>query len=215
VKVKLGYPVLQANQAIADRNREAFQRHFLLVLNLMSSPGAGKTTFLERWIRLAEDRLRLGVIEGDVATTLDAERIAACGTEVVQINTHGACHLDAGMIARTLGHFDLARLDCLVIENVGNLVCPADFDLGETLRVTLLSTTEGADKPEKYPAAFRHADAVLLTKTDLLPYVPFDLTRFHGTLSRLNPDAPVFQICALTGEGMEQWTQWLLSRRER
>lgn len=213
MKIHLGQPVLQGNQIIADQNREQFCHHNLLVLNIISSPGAGKTTFLEKWIQQERDRLRIGVIEGDVATTLDAQRIVACGAEVVQINTHGACHLDAGMIARSLGHFNLAKLDCLVIENVGNLVCPAEFDLGETLRITLLSTTEGDDKPAKYPASFRQSDAVLVTKTDLLPHVPFDLERVYASLRDLKPDLPVFPLSAISGEGMKCWTQWLRSNR--
>lgn len=198
---------------MASKNRERFRHHKLQVLNLMSSPGAGKTTLLEAWIRQEKERLRIGVIEGDVATTLDAQRVAACGAEVVQINTHGACHLDAEMIAKALSHFDLAKLDCLVIENVGNLVCPAEFDLGETLRITLLSTTEGDDKPAKYPTSFRLSDAVLLTKTDLLPHVSFDPELVYASLRALNPDLPVFPLSAITGEGMEHWTQWLLSKR--
>lgn len=212
MRIPLERKLLQGNQMIASQNRELFRRHSVVVLNLVSSPGAGKTTFLERWIREAKAHLRIGVIEGDVATTLDAERIAACGVPAVQINTHGACHLDASMIARAAGQFDLAALDCLVVENVGNLVCPAEFDLGETLRVTLLSTAEGEDKPAKYPASFRHADAVLLTKADLLSVVPFDLRRFHESLAELNPAVPVFRISAVTGEGMAQWTDWLQAR---
>lgn len=213
MRIEVGRPVLRGNQAIADQNRALFHRHGVLVLNMISSPGAGKTTFLERWIRQARDRLRIGVIEGDIATTLDADRIAACGVPAVQINTHGACHLDAGMIARTLDHFDLAELDCLVIENVGNLVCPAEFDLGESLRITLLSTTEGEDKPAKYPASFRRSDAMLLTKTDLLPYLDFDPERFCASMQGINPAVPIFWISSVTGEGMAQWTDWLLGRR--
>ncbi len=202
-------PVLQGNQLTAERNRAIFRQNKVTVLNLMSSPGAGKTAFLERWVGQAGKRLRIGVIEGDVATTLDAERIARCGAPVVQINTHGACHLDAGMIARALDHFDLAALDCLVIENVGNLVCPAEFDLGETLRITLLSLTEGQDKPAKYPTAFQRSDAVVLTKVDLLPHLPVDLEQLCAQVRQLNPGAPVLRTSAVTGEGFEQWIQWL------
>lgn len=209
MKVTLRHPVLKGNQITADQNRALFRRHAVRVLNLMSSPGAGKTTFLERWIPMIQGKMRIGVIEGDVATTLDAQRIAATGAQVVQINTHGACHLDAGMIDQVLDHFDLTRLDFLVIENVGNLVCPAEFDLGETLRITLLSTTEGDDKPLKYPASFRGADAVLLNKIDLLSHVPFQRERFSAALKDLNPEVPVFEVSALTGEGMDLWTRWL------
>ncbi|HLO04826.1 MAG TPA: hydrogenase nickel incorporation protein HypB [Symbiobacteriaceae bacterium] len=210
MRVKLKQPVLQGNDAAARTNRALFERHRLPVLNLISSPGAGKTTFLERW--LAETDLQVGVIEGDLATTLDAERIAACGAEVVQINTHGACHLDATMIARALDHFALERLDLLVIENVGNLVCPAEFDLGESLRITLLSLTEGDDKPAKYPTSFRWADAVLLTKVDLLPYLRCDLERLSGSIQALNPGVPILYVAAQTGEGMTEWNDWLRRR---
>lgn len=215
MRISLGQPLLQGNQTLAEQNRAIFRGHPLLVLNMMSSPGAGKTTLIEEWIKQTKELLRIGVIEGDVATSLDAERIAACGADVVQINTHGACHLDAGMITRSLNHFDLAKLDYLLIENVGNLVCPAEFDLGEDLRITLLSTTEGADKPAKYPTSFRLAHAVILTKIDLLPYVPFDRQQFQNSLYDLNRTAPVFEISALTGEGMAQWTQWIMRQRER
>jgi hydrogenase nickel incorporation protein HypB len=215
MRIAVGKPVLAGNQAIAGRNRAAFARHSVLVLNLMSSPGAGKTTFLERWLPQVRERLRIGVIEGDIATTLDAERIAACGVPAVQINTRGACHLDARMIERVLCHFDLPGLDCLIIENVGNLVCPAEFDLGETLRITLASTAEGEEKPVKYPASFRGANAVLLTKTDLLPVLTFDVDRFCGAVRELNPAMPIFPISAVTGEGMAAWTEWLMGRWRR
>lgn len=213
MRVVLHQPVLAGNQAIADAIRERLQAEGVFCLNLISSPGAGKTTFLERWLPRVGSHLRVGVIEGDIATTIDAERIAACGVHTVQINTHGACHLDARMIATALDQFDLGALDLLVIENVGNLVCPADFDLGEQLRITLLSTAEGADKPAKYPTSFRRSDAVILTKTDLLPHVPFDVDTFRETVHRLNPEAPVFPVSALRGEGIERWTEWLLARR--
>lgn len=210
MRIKLEQPVLQGNEAAAKANRARFLRHHLPVLNLISAPGAGKTTFLECW--LAQTALRVGVIEGDLATTLDAERIAACGAEVVQINTHGACHLDATMVARALDQLDLESLDCLVIENVGNLVCPAAFDLGETLRITLLSLTEGEDKPAKYPTSFRRADAVLLTKVDLLPYLRCDLDRLTGSIHALNPDVPILYVSAQSGEGMTEWSEWLQRR---
>lgn len=213
MRVPLHQPVLAGNQALADQNRARLRSHGLFCLNLISSPGAGKTTFLERWLPLVRRHLRAGVVEGDIATTLDAERIAACGVQAVQINTAGACHLDAQMVAGALDHLELGALDLLIIENVGNLVCPVEFDLGEHLRITLLSTPEGADKPDKYPAAFRRADAVILTKTDLLPHVPFDFDAFRASLQRLHAQAPIFPVAAPRGEGLERWTEWVLARR--
>lgn len=209
LKVELRQPVLARNEQAAARNRDLLRQYGVLAMNMMSSPGAGKTTLLERWLAASRVELAVAVIQGDVATTLDAERIVACGVPAVQINTHGLCHLDADMVGQALAAFDLAKLDCVVIENVGNLVCPAAFDLGETVRVTLLSTAEGDDKPDKYPASFREADAIVLTKTDLLPHVPFDRERFRRAVTSLNDVAPIWEVSALTGEGMARWTAWV------
>ena len=213
-QITLKHQILQGNQKIAEKNRKVLRDHSVYMINLMSSPGAGKTSFLEYSLRFLKKHVGIGVIEGDVATTLDAERIASSGVEVVQINTHGACHLDAQMISSVLGSFDLNKLDLLIIENVGNLVCPAEFDLGENLRVAMLSTTEGADKVTKYPTVFEYAHAVILNKIDLLPYVNFGLDGFLGALQDLNPKVPIFQVSALSGEGMESWIKWLLERKE-
>jgi hydrogenase nickel incorporation protein HypB len=181
----------------------------------MSSPGAGKTSLLERAIPRLERCLQVAVIEGDVCTTLDAERIARLSVKTVQINTQNACHLDARMVSNALHRFPQASIDLLFIENVGNLVCPADFDLGEHCRLTVISTPEGADKAEKYPSAFQSAHAVLLNKIDLLPYVAFDVGRFREVVSELNPAAPVFPMSAATGEGVADWTDWLLQMMKR
>lgn len=207
--------ILQGNQAIAQENRNLLKKESILTMNVLSSPGAGKTTFLEKLLPKIKERFNVAVIEGDVATTLDSERIAAHGVHAVQINTHGACHLDAKMISGALKHFDLANFDMLIIENVGNLVCPAEFDLGEDLRIVLLSTTEGLDKVVKYPVAFRRADAVILNKIDLLPYLSFDVHQFKADVQRLNPNAPIFLISAVSGEGMEEWINWLQGKMEK
>ncbi|RXT07956.1 hydrogenase nickel incorporation protein HypB [Ammoniphilus sp. CFH 90114] len=212
-KVAIQRDVLWDNKLKADENREKFNQYSILTINLMSSPGSGKTTFLERTIESLQDKLRIGVIEGDVATSLDAERIASLGTKVIQINTHGACHLNSNMIGSVLPHFQLQELDCLLIENVGNLVCPAEFDLGEHLRITILSTTEGTDKVLKYPTVFQCADVVILNKIDLLPYVPFHLESFCQTLREMNPKVQLFLVSALRGEGMDTWINWLVDRQ--
>ncbi|MFC7442975.1 hydrogenase nickel incorporation protein HypB [Laceyella putida] len=214
-QVYLQKSVLHGNQAWAEQNRKLFQKHSVLTVNLISSPGAGKTTLLERTIKDLKKYLRVGVIEGDVATTLDAEKIAAQGVKTVQINTHGACHLDAKMISKIVENIQLSELDLLVIENVGNLVCPAEFDLGENLRVALLSTAEGEDKVLKYPSVFERADVVILNKIDLLPYVAFNLKRFAQEIKKVNPNIPIFQLSAMNGEGMVQWITWLLNECEK
>ncbi|WP_240689450.1 hydrogenase nickel incorporation protein HypB [Ammoniphilus sp. YIM 78166] len=214
-RVMLNKDVLHGNQVQANHNRMLFVQHSLLTINVMSSPGSGKTTFLERTIQCLKAQWRMAVIEGDLATSLDAERIASCGVEVIQINTHGACHLTSSMISSVLPTFDLSELDLVVIENVGNLVCPADFDLGEHLRVTLLSTPEGTDKIVKYPSVFQSSDAVILNKVDLLPYVPFDLKQFHQSLKEINPNVATFLVSALKGEGMDQWIHWLQNQQAK
>jgi hydrogenase nickel incorporation protein HypB len=175
----------------------------------MSSPGAGKTTLLERTAREQGDQLAISVIEGDQETALDASRISAAGCKVVQINTGVGCHLDAAMVAEALHALDPPAGSVVVIENVGNLVCPALFDLGEAARIVLASVTEGADKPVKYPHMFRRADLVLVTKTDLLPYVEFDVGRHAADVKQLSPGAQMLQLSATTGDGMQEWYDWL------
>jgi hydrogenase nickel incorporation protein HypB len=207
--------VLSDNEHAAHHNREHFIEHGVYVVNLMSAPGAGKTTLLERTIDALKERYRLGVVEGDIQTRRDADRIAAHGVPAVQINTGHACHLDARMIHRHLGAFDLGHLDLLFIENVGNLVCPAEFDLGEHDKVMLLSVTEGDDKPQKYPVMFHVARAMVLSKIDLLLHTDFDRERAIREARTLNLDLEVFPLSARTGEGLEAWVRFLEGRIAR
>jgi hydrogenase nickel incorporation protein HypB len=201
--------VLEKNDAIAAANREVFAGRGLFVVNVVSSPGAGKTTLLEATIGRLRDRVRIGVIEGDVQTDLDAQRVARYGVPVVQIVTNGACHLEAGLVAEALDRLPLDTLDVLVIENVGNLVCPAGYDLGEAMKVVVLSTTEGEDKPLKYPAMFRRASVLIINKIDLLPYVNVDLAAMRRHALQVNPDLLVFETAATTEAGMADWCDWL------
>ena len=209
-RINIKHPVLQANQEQAERNRALFRRAGVKVLNLISSPGSGKTSILERTLVILQGRLNCGVIEGDIQTAEDARRIAAVGVKAVQIETRGACHLDGAMIEDACGAFDLNSLDLLIIENVGNLVCPVDFDLGEDMKLAALSLTEGDDKPSKYPLLFMKAGAVLINKIDLLPYLDVDLARIRNTVQSLNPRAVMFETSCKTGQGFEAWTAWLL-----
>jgi hydrogenase nickel incorporation protein HypB len=211
MKVKVQADILGANDALADDNRKLFSEKGVFVINIMSSPGAGKTTLLEKTITAMKDEFRIGVIEGDVATTADAERIEALGVPVVQINTGSMCHLDGSMIRGALGEFDLDALDILIIENVGNLVCPAEFRLGEDHKVMLLSVTEGHDKPLKYPLMFRESSVLVLNKTDLLPYTDFDMDKAVGDSLSINPALKVFPLSCRTGEGLEGWVGWFRS----
>ncbi|HEY3732486.1 MAG TPA: hydrogenase nickel incorporation protein HypB [Streptosporangiaceae bacterium] len=197
--------VLAKNDELAGQNRDWLARRGVRAINLMSSPGAGKTTLLER----TSEAMTLAVIEGDQETALDASRIREAGCQVVQINTGVGCHLDAGMVARGLRALDPPDGSVVVIENVGNLVCPALFDLGEAARVVISSVTEGADKPAKYPHMFSRADLVLVSKTDLLPYVSFDVERHAADIKRVSPAARILQISAVTGDGLPDWYDWL------
>ena len=201
--------VLEKNDAIAAANRAAFARRRLFVLNVVSSPGAGKTTLLEATISRLRDHMRFGVIEGDVQTDLDAQRVARYGVPVVQIVTNGACHLEAGLVADALDEIPLDTLDVLIIENVGNLVCPAGYDLGEAMKVVVLSTTEGEDKPLKYPAMFRRASVLIINKIDLLPYVSADLAAMRRHALQVNPDLRIFETAATTGAGLDDFCEWL------
>jgi hydrogenase nickel incorporation protein HypB len=210
--ILLQQKVLAKNDSLAQRNRDWLRQRGILAVNLMSSPGAGKTTLLERTAAELAGRLNISVIEGDQETALDAHRIRSAGCKVVQINTGVGCHLDAEMLANGLQALDPQTGSIVVIENVGNLVCPALFDLGEEARVVLASVTEGADKPVKYPHMFRQADLVLVTKTDLLPYVDFDIRRYAADLRKVSPGAMMLKLSAVTGEGMDSWYDWLRRR---
>ena len=207
--VELQQKVLAKNDSLAAANRDWLARRGVLALNLMSSPGAGKTTLLERAGEDLAGALAVCVIEGDQETALDAGRIESAGCRVVQVNTGAGCHLDAAMVSSALRVLDPPGGSVAVIENVGNLVCPALFDLGEAARVVLASVTEGADKPVKYPHVFRSADLVLLTKTDLLPYVDFDVAAWEADVGRVSPGARIIRVSAKTGEGMAEWYAWL------
>ena len=215
VQINMESNLLGANDLVARRNRALFADKGLLVINLMSSPGSGKTTILERTIEFMDGRLKMGVIEGDLYTDQDALRIEKKGVEVIQINTEGACHLDAGMVGKAFNQLPSTDLDMVFIENVGNLVCPAEFDLGEDFKAVVLSTAEGNDKPLKYPLIFHQARAILLNKIDLLPYTDFNLDRFREDLARINPSATVFMVSGRTGEGIENWYLWLLEEVEK
>jgi hydrogenase nickel incorporation protein HypB len=210
--VELQTRILAKNDALAARNRAWFAGREILALNLVSSPGAGKTTLLERTIRDLRGQHDIGVLEGDQATTLDGDRIRAAGAPVVQVNTGTGCHLEADMVARGVGELRPPARSIVMIENVGNLVCPAMFDLGERAKVVILSVTEGEDKPLKYPHMFRAAALMLISKIDLLPHVEFDVARVTANAREVNPDVSVLRLSARTGEGMEDWYDWL--RRE-
>jgi hydrogenase nickel incorporation protein HypB len=210
--VELQQKVLAKNDELAMKNRDWLHERGVLAVNLMSSPGSGKTTLLERTTRELAGRMMISVIEGDQETALDAKRIQAAGSRVVQINTGVGCHLDAEMVGQGLRGLDPPSGSIVVIENVGNLVCPALFDLGEEAKVVLASVTEGADKPLKYPYMFRHANLVLLNKTDLLPYVSFDVKQYMSDLRRAAPDALLLQVSATTGDGIQAWYDWLRRR---
>ncbi len=216
--VKVLEDVLDANGTIAAANREDFDRHGVTVVNLMGSPGAGKTTVLEQTVKGLGD-LRVGVLEGDVQGSLDADRLASLHVPVTQINTDpsfgGECHLDANMVRSAIHSLPLAEIDLLVIENVGNLVCPAEFAVGENLRVMVSSVTEGEDKPVKYPLMFRAVDLVLVSKIDLLPHLEFDLDRYLGNLDAVHPGVPRILVSARTGEGIDAWREWLLRKAAR
>jgi len=204
--------VLEKNDALAAQNRLRFRDRGLFVFNLVSSPGSGKTSLLEQTIVELRDRLRLGVIEGDVQTDLDAQRVARYGVPVVQVVTNGSCHLEAQLVQNAADQLDLDGLDVLVIENVGNLVCPANFDLGEALKVVVLSTTEGDDKPLKYPAMFRNASVLVVNKIDLLPYVPCDIEALKRNARQINPDLVIFETSCTSREGIPAWSDWIIQQ---
>jgi hydrogenase nickel incorporation protein HypB len=209
MKVKVVTRILEANDRIAEENRKRFKEAGVYVVNLMGAPGAGKTTLLERTISALKPHLKIGVIEGDIVGSDDAERISALDVPVVQINTGGACHLDANMISEVLSELPLKDMDLLIIENVGNLVCPAEFKVGEDMKIMVLSVAEGHDKPLKYPLMFRESSALVLNKIDLLPYMNTDMNKVRNDSLALNPKLKIFEVSCSTGAGIEAWAQWL------
>jgi len=209
MKVAVVKNILEANRRIAEENRQAFDEKGLLAINLMSSPGAGKTTLLEKTIRLLKDEYKVGVVEGDIQSTYDAERIGKTGAPVVQINTGGACHLDSNMIREALKTLELRTLNLLFIENVGNLVCPAEFQLGEHFKAMILSVAEGDDKPLKYPLMFQESRVLLINKIDLLPFCDCDVNLMEERARAINPSLRIFRVSCRTGEGLEDWISWL------
>ena len=201
--------ILGANEVKAQMNRKLLDEHCILMVNIMASPGAGKTSLILQTIHRLKERVRIAVIEGDIASTIDADKVSEQGVPVIQINTAGACHLDANMIEKALGNLPLKEIDLLFVENVGNLVCTAEFVLGEHKRVMLLSVPEGDDKPYKYPLMFTEADVVLITKTDVLPHFDFDINTFSKAVSGLNAKARIFPVSSKTGDGLDAWLAWL------
>ena len=209
MEVKVVKHILEANERIASQNRELFDDKGIVVVNLMGSPGAGKTTLLERTIEELKKNTPMAVIEGDITSSHDAERIAAHSIPTVQINTGGACHLDGNMVRDALPELTLDGIGLLVVENVGNLVCPAEFNIGEHHKAMIISTTEGDDKPEKYPLMFQVSPVLLLNKIDLLPHLNFNIERFRQEARKVNPRLTIMPISCTTGEGLEAWFQWL------
>ena len=207
--------ILEKNDEIASKNRRAFSEHGIFTVNIVSSPGAGKTSILEQTIERLKGRVSLAVIEGDVQTDLDARRVAKYGVPAVQIVTRGGCHLEAGLVNEALQNIDLSTIQLLVIENVGNLVCPANYDLGEAVKVVVASTTEGDDKPLKYPAMFRNASVLIINKIDLLPYLKADLSTLRKNALSINPSLAVFETSCTTGAGIDEWCEWLVERTGR
>jgi len=212
VEIDLSRPILARNEALAEKNRARLADANVFALDVLASPGAGKTTTILATIGQLRDKLRIAVIEGDIASKVDAEKVKAHGIPAVQINTGGACHLEADMISRALDALPMDDLDLVIVENVGNLVCPTEFDLGQGSRIVILSVPEGHDKPLKYPGIFAQADAVLLNKVDAISFFDFDEAEFTDSVRRLNGHAPIFRMSAKTGEGVAEWAAWLLDR---
>ncbi len=215
MEIKVVKDILDANEQIAEKNRQLFDSNKVFAVNVMSSPGAGKTSLILETLKRLKGKTRVGVVEGDISSSLDAEAIGKEGVPVVQINTGGECHLDANMTSTALGSLPLKDIELLLIENVGNLVCPAEFALGEHRKVLISSTPEGDDKPFKYPLMFHLVDVVLINKIDLLPYLKFDVDAFSKTVKGINQKVEIFPISCATGEGIEKWVSWLLGRMSR
>lgn len=207
--------ILNANKQIALANQGLLNRHHILMINVMSSPGSGKTSLILKTIELLRNKARIGVIEGDIASTVDADKINKQAIPVIQINTAGACHLDANMIEKAMSSLPLAEIDLLFIENIGNLICTADFALGEHKRVMLLSVPEGDDKPLKYPLMFAEVDVILISKMDVSPHFDFNMAALEKAVRGLNPDVKIMPVSAKTGEGMQVWVSWLETELEK
>ncbi len=215
MEIKVVRKVLDANDTMAQQNRKMFSEKGVFVINVMSSPGAGKTTTLQKSLAKLMPELKCAVIVGDICTTNDADRLAGSGAPVVQINTDafgGDCHLAAHVIEKAAANMDLESIDLLIVENIGNLVCPAEFDIGEDAKVVVLSVTEGEDKPVKYPLMFRVCDAAILNKTDLLPYLDFDIEQAKNYILQVHPNMPIFELSAKTNEGIEPWIDWIKAK---
>jgi hydrogenase nickel incorporation protein HypB len=210
MKVEVLKNISSANDAVAMKNKEALNKHGVTAINIMSSPGAGKTSLILKTIEALRSKVRMAVIEGDVASKVDADRIDKEGITAVQINVGGSCSLEAHMITSALEKLALKNIDLLMIENVGNLICPAEFDLGEHIKLVITSLPEGDDKPIKYPLIFSEADVLLINKMDLAPYMDFDINNFRKVVTGLNPDIKIFEVSSKTGAGIDQWCQWLL-----
>jgi hydrogenase nickel incorporation protein HypB len=214
MEIRIMKNILDRNSNKAEENRKLLHEKKVMMVNIISSPGAGKTTLLERACEALCDKFSIGVIEGDVTTDRDAQRLKKYNIPIVSINTEGGCHLDSHSISKAMEPFDLESLDILFVENVGNLICPSQFDLGETFKMAVVSTTEGDDKPSKYPMIFSEARAVILNKTDLLPYTNFNVGSYISDLRSLNPRIKMFQTSAVRGEGISEWLNWLVSQIE-
>ncbi|MFC1958189.1 hydrogenase nickel incorporation protein HypB [Chloroflexota bacterium] len=215
MEIKVLKNILSANDQIAEQNRQLLTSRKILVVNLMSSPGAGKTTLILKTVEALKGKACLGVIEGDVSSSIDTVKLTDAGVKAVQINTDGACHLDAGMVNSALQNLPLDDIDILFIENVGNLICPGAFDLGENLKIVVASTSEGDDKPYKYPLLFTIANALVVSKIDLLPYVNFDLDGFGRAVKGINQNVALFHLSGVTGDGVDDWGAWVLENLNR
>ena len=212
MRIDLKQPILDKNDKLAAELRQRFAQNHVFVVDLLASPGSGKTSTILATIEALRDEFNIAVIEGDIASSVDAEKIKAQGIAAVQINTGGACHLESAMLKRAVDVLDLERLDLIIIENVGNLVCPTDFDLGENIKVMILSVPEGHDKPLKYPGVFQIAEAVILNKVDTMPFFDFDQEALNESVRQLNPQAPIFPLAATKDQGVAAWAEWLAER---
>jgi hydrogenase nickel incorporation protein HypB len=215
VKIPVLKSITEANTILADALRDKFSKQNVLVLNIIASPGAGKTSLLERTIEMLKGELRLSVIEGDPTTSLDAERIISAGVPAVQINTGGGCHLEARMIQMALDKLNVDRSDVIIIENVGNLLCPTGWDLGEDAKIVIASLPEGDDKPLKYPMAFATSKVLIINKIDLEPYIPSKVSIMRENALKINPNLTIFEVSCLTGEGVEDWVNWIKKQRSK